>query len=164
MQRSGIALVLVVFAACRSTESDARSSDGAKTEESLPPPPGQIQRWTGRFVTPTLLVADQIRIEGPKGLLDHLATRADADVHARKERTTKEGFLQEITLVEGAPPVEIRAFLDRFELVAMKRITVLVRPGLVDVVLTAEGDVFVREGDAPERRAPSLRIEGKIER
>lgn len=149
--------------ACTSSGDKTRGSEDSshavtRTNEVARP-------WTDRFRKPSLLVADTVRVEGPVGLLEHLATRTEPDAHSRREETTTQGFLQEIVQKPDVPLAEIHAFLDQLEIVAMKRITVLERPGPVDVVVVATGDVYFRDIAAKtERRETSLRIEGKVER
>lgn len=161
-QSTNIGVLLLVLAACGSTRSDTRNTaDDAKAGDT----PDVLKPWTDRFQRLTHLVADEIRVEGPDGLLAHLATRTDANAHKKIERVTTQGFLMEITLEPEAAPLEIRAYLDRFELVAMKKLVVLERPGPVDVVVLALGDVFLKDGESEAaQRAPTLRIEGKIPR
>lgn len=154
--------LLLLACACGSTRKDTQASSQSSTTTQ----PVLVHKpWTEKFQTPTLVIADELRIEGPDGLLDHLATRMHAEAHVKRERVTEEGFLQEFSLASGVAPLELRAYLDRYELVAMKRLHVLERPGPVDVVIVAHGDVFVRDAASQAvQRAPTLRIEGKIER
>jgi hypothetical protein len=155
----GLASACVV--ACKSSDGGTHSSAGAGAAG----PVKIVQPWTDQFLVPALLVADSVRIEGPVGLLDHLATRTEPDAHARREETTAQGFLQEITQKPDVAPAEIHAFLDQLEIVALKRITVLERPGPVNVLILATGDVFLRNlTTKAEQRETSLRIEGRIER
>lgn len=160
---SFLVLAAACVAACTSSGGKTRGSEGAAHDVATK---GEVARpWTDRFRPPALLVADSVRVEGPVGLLDHIATRSEPDAHVRREETTTQGFLQEIVQKPDAPPAEIRAFLDQLEIVAMKRVTVLERPGPVDVVVIATGDVYLRDLTAKtERRESSLRIEGKIAR
>lgn len=161
IRSAGIAVLILVVAACSSARKDTRSTDARSTAQG----PGVVKPWTTDFQKATLVVADEIVIEGPDGLLDHVATRAESESHTKSERTTSQGFLQEIVQKPNVAPVEIRGFLDHFELIAMKKLTVLERPGPVDVVLRANGDVFVREAaSGAERRTSALRVEGKIQR
>jgi len=143
---------------CDTTSHDAQPDTGAR----VPPPP---KAWTARFQAPAVLVADSVRIEGPDGLLDHVATRADDAAHVRTERVTADGFLTTIERRTGVAPLEIKAFLDRFEIAAWKRLVLLERPGPVDVVLIAEGEVFLHDTTSgKETRGATLRIDGKIPR
>lgn len=162
MRATSLCFLLLLLPACGSTRKDTKPpADGARSTEV----PAAPKPWTERFREPTLLIADELRVEGPDGLLDHLATRAETASHSKRERVTQDGFLQEFSLVPGAVPLEIRAYLDRFELVAMKRLLVLERPGPVDVVIVANGDVFLREAASQAvQRGATLRIEGKIHR
>jgi hypothetical protein len=132
--------------------SPARSAAPART---APRP------WTRTFMEPAVLLADTIRIEGPEGLLGHVATRPDPELHERTERAVPDGFMQEIIVRGHGAGGEIRAWLDRLEIVALKRLTVLERPAAVDVVVQASGDAFWRPIQGGEElRRPSLRLVG----
>lgn len=161
MQTTSMIVVFLALASCGSARKDVRGTpDDANAGARLP----VAKPWTTQFEKATLLIADEVRIEGPDGLLDHLATRADATAHKKSERVTRDGFLQEIVLAPNTAPLEIRAFLDRYEIVALKKLSVLERPGPVDAVIVATGDVFLRDAASEAvQRAPVLRIDGKIQ-
>lgn len=154
-------VVLVLLLGCGSPPKDThRSMD--PTSNVVPPLP---KPWTERFQQPGLIVADEVRIEGPDGLLDHIATRIDPESHVRNEKTTPQGFLTTIEQRPNAAPLEIKIFLDRTEIVALRKVVMLERPGPVDVVLSASGDVLWKDlRTQAESRKPALRLEGKIPR
>lgn len=132
-------------------------------------PPEEIVKahrpWTPEFEKKCVLIATDVRIEGPVGLLDHVVTRSDPGFHERSEKTIPAGFLQQIALKDGVGEQEIKAWLDRLEIVATRRLTVLERPGPVDVVVLAAGDaLWVDAESKEEKRGESLRFVGKIER
>jgi len=161
IRSSCIAVLVLTATACTSTHKNTPNTDAP----SKAPLSSVVKPWTAEFQKPHLVIADEIVIEGPDGLIDHVATRAENAAHTKQERATAQGFLQEIVQKPGVAPLEIRAFLDRYELIAMRKLTVLERPGPVDVVLRANGDVFVRDGaSGAEQRVPALRVEGKIQR
>jgi len=79
-------------------------------------------------------------------------------------RTTKDGLLQEAHLKPGAD-AELHAFLDNWELVAFKRITILERVVPCDVSVKARGDArFVDQETKAEKSGAQLSFEGKIAR
>lgn len=142
------------FAACTSSSMDASARSSARGES--PPVP-----WTRDFQDPAVLVAEEVFVQGPPGLLDHFAMRVDPDYHDRREETTSAGYLQ---LVETKPglPVEIRGYLDQLEIAAFRRLRVLESPGDIEVSVEARGEVyFARRGTGEERRVPSLRLIGR---
>ena len=144
----GIALFAL---ACSTPKNDATT---------MPEP---IRPWTQEFEQRTLLLADSVRIEGPVGLLEHLATRPNPEFHERSERTTPDGFLQEIQSRVTGQGSEIYAWLDKLEIVALRKLVVLEAPSQTDVVVEAAGEVLWKplESDQPERREATLRLVGK---
>ena len=166
-----IALALVCFSACGSPgeKQDVRSAAFAPAPDPNAPPPTDAlapKPWTDRFLKPAALIALDVRIEGPKGLLDHLVTVQDPGVLDLELKTTNAGLLQTITFRKDAPPGgEIRAQLDQLGIAALRKLTILERPGPVDVLVVASGDAFWQEkGTDKELRGPTLRLEGKIAR
>lgn len=167
-RRSVLALLFVLAAAC--------AGAGATKSDSNTDGPGSAARrgtaikpWTDRFQKPSVLVADEIEIEGPDGLIDHVATRVDPEFHERLERTTTEGYRQEIAQkgprVSGVPLSEIKVFLDQFEIAALRKCVILARPGNVPVKLTARGNVYWTDSTThEEKRGDQLRFEGTISR
>jgi hypothetical protein len=130
--------------------------------EKIPPPP---EAWTSAFEKPCLIVADRIEIVGPPGLREHLALRAEGDQHVQSAQTTAEGFRQEIRRANPGVEAEIRAYLDRWQLVALDEIRVLERPLVCDVRILALGDaLFVDQSTKQERRAPQLEFTGPVRR
>ena len=161
-----LAPLLALVAACSSPDSSTRTASGGEGEPEksaqerlLAPLP-----WTEAFQKPAVLIATDVRIEGPKGLLRHVATISDAEELNRVEKTIPEGFLQDIVVKPDAVGAEIRAQLDQLAIVATRRLTVLERPGPVDVVVLASGDAYWARGKEPEKRGDSLRLDGKIVR
>jgi hypothetical protein len=122
--------------------------------------------WTKDFQQPAVLIARDVRIEGPRGLLQHVATMSDPSELERREQARPEGFLQEIVVRPESQQLgaEIRAQLDQLSIVATQRLSVLERPGPVDVLVIATGEAYWARGKEPEKRGEILRFEGKIAR
>jgi hypothetical protein len=161
--------LLLVLAACGSTPDKKSSSPFAPAPDPNAPPP--VERvvkpnpWTDRFLNDAVLVAAEVHVEGPVGLIEHLVTWREEEVLAIQEETTSAGFRQTFTLKPGVSGVEIRAQLDKLKISALSKLVVLERPGPVDVLVTATGNVFWKElNGATDKRAPSVRIEGKVAR
>ena len=127
-----------------------------------PAPPPAPSPWTKSFQSSALLIADEIRIEGPKGLLDHIATRIEPEFHTYEATTLPEGFQQLFKPRTEAAGIDIRAYFDALEVVAFQRLVLLERPGDVDVIVQAVGDAFYREASTGrEQRGSSLRFVGE---
>jgi len=162
MRTSILSLFLVCLAACGST--------GSATEEGITPSTPEVEdqqisresapAWTPSFTRGALLIADELEIEGPRGLLQHLAARVVEPHHRQQVETLPEGFRHIIEVVDPSVGIEIRAHLDQMQMVAMRRITILERPGNVRVKVRALGQVFYkRDGAEPVERA-SLELQG----
>lgn len=120
--------------------------------------------WPQTFAAPAVLVAREVEIEGPPGLLEHLALRVDPRVHDYSVRTVTEGLLQEVTLKPNEVPEVVRCYLDQLEIAAETRLRVLERPGDCELVVTARGDAFFQRPGEPERRGEQLRLSESSER
>jgi hypothetical protein len=143
-------LLLVPLAACGSPGGPARES-----LDPLAPRP-----WTTAFIGEAVLVADEIRIEGPEDLLTHVAVRQDPDEVEYDTQTVPEGLLQDLRVRPGIPG-DVRAQLDGWALSATRRMVILQRPGEVPVVVRARGNVlFVRADGTGEQRADELSFRG----
>ncbi|MFN0008465.1 MAG: hypothetical protein ACKVXR_11210 [Planctomycetota bacterium] len=165
--RTGLLLLATALgAACTSTDRPAPSPAEGAPAKTVEERGLQNLPWTDAFRQPAVLIATEVRIEGPRGLLQHVATISDPSEFQRVEKTTAEGFLQEIVvkpeLEEGG--AQIRAQLDQLAIVATHRLHVLERPGPVDVVVVARGDAYWARGQETEQRGETLRLEGKIAR
>lgn len=131
-------------------------------DEPEPQPEPAPAPWTSTFQSAALLIADEIRIEGPKGLLNHIATRIEPDHHTYAATTLPEGFQQSFEPRNLAAGIDIRAYLDGLEVVALKRLVLLERPGDVQVIVEAVGDAFWRESSSGnEKRGSALRFVGE---
>lgn len=173
-RRFGTCLLLLAAAlgaACSSPDRPVPSPTEGFPEKTPEERGLKTMPWTKDFQQPAVLLAREVRIEGPRGLLQHVATISDPSEFNRTEKTIPEGFLQEIVVKpelaraqlegEGA---EIRAQIDQLAIVATHRLYVLERPGPVDVVVLASGDVYYARGKETEQRGATLRLEGKIAR
>jgi len=172
-----VAILALACAACSTPRGDQKASDGAASPKAGASSKAGEQAqakaavlpehlpWTSEFLEPALLVAAEIRIEGPVGLLAHVATRSDPEVHERVEKTVPAGFLQQITAKPGAEDAEIKAQLDNLSIVALRRLIVIEQPGPHDIVVTARGDAWWSElKDKTEKRAELLTLTGTIAR
>jgi len=155
--RSALWLVLLLVpglgAACRTTE----------TADTTPDP---TRPWTLAFMEGAVLVAEEIRIEGPPGLLDHVVLRQDPEVATYVTRTIPDGLLQEAAVKKeliGASGLgnEVRVQLDAWSVAALRKVTVLQRPGDVPLTVTARGKaVWISADGGTERREELLTFRG----
>ncbi len=163
------ASLVLVPASCGSPSPKSKSSAAfaPAPDPNALPPANQVEAkpkpWTKRFLEAGVLVADEIRIEGPAPLIEHVVTRPELGVHEVDVKTLASGFQQTITV--RTPGAEIRAQIDQLAISALRRLVILERPGTVDVLVIASGDVFWQDGPKAEAmRTQSLRIEGPIPR
>src|SRR5262245_15863326 len=116
--------------------------------------------WTSAFVREAVLVADEISIEGPHDLIDHVVLRQDEELTTYTTKTVPEGLWQELAARPEAGG-EVRAQLGAGSLAAIRRITVLQRPGEVPVTVRARGKVYWAAADgSTERRGEELVFQG----
>lgn len=154
--RSLFVLLLLAAGACGTTQEgqgapDSRSTPAAKKPDPLP--------WTQEFQKSSTLVAREVLIEGPPGLIAHVAFR-QLPGQNYVAKTTPEGFLQEVT-VDNDQGELIRIQIDNLAVAAERRIRVLER--LVDgpVRVRATGDVFWKNLETgEEHRSESLDLTG----
>lgn len=151
-----LALALPLGSSACVTEAPRHSVDAAKSSPDALPRP-----WPTDFEASAVLVAEEVRVEGPPGLISHFALRVDPEFHDRSEETTPAGYLQTVVTKPGSP-VEIRAYLDQLEIAAFARLTMLERPGDCDIVVRASGDVyFTRTKGGEPQRSPTLQLVAK---
>lgn len=163
---ASLPILLALLASCGSPNKNDLDPGPTPREATGPPevaPEIEPERpWTETFRSPAMLIADEIRVEGPKGLLDHIATRVEPDHHTYDAKTLPEGFCQTFELRRRGSGVEIRAYLDAFELVSMGRLILLERPGEVEVVVQARGDAYWHDNQTgAEQRGPLLTFRGE---
>lgn len=149
--RPALLPLLFLLAACRT-----RTPDAPPPENALVPRP-----WTRAFEREAVLVADEIRIEGPEDLLTHVAIVQDPEAVQYETKTVTEGLQQELVVKPGAFG-QIRAQLDGWSLAATRRMVILQRPGEVPVVVRAAGNVlWARTDGSEERRESRLEFRGQ---
>lgn len=155
--RVACALLALSLAACQREKQPEKPSEMPLTLEPAPPPP---RAWTTAFLKEAVLIADEIVIEGPHDLIDHVALRQDEETTVYVTKTIPEGLLQELSAKPEAG-VEVRAQLDGWALAALRKITVLQRPGDVPVTVRARGDAyFAPASGGSERRDQELVFQG----
>ncbi len=155
--RTLLLCTLLLLAAC---QQPSKQNTPPNAEVAAP----EHKPWTDSFTKKAILFADEIVVEGPRGIIDHAGMRVDDEVHASSTHTTKDGLLQEAHVVPGAQ-IEIHAFLDNWELIAFQKITILERVTPCDVHVRARGDVrFVDQVTKEEQHGAELSFEGKIPR
>lgn len=166
-----LACVLMGVSACGSNtaKSSKSSSAFAPAPDPNAPPPADVvaaqsKPWTKQFLPPSMLIADEIQIEGPAPLLEHVVTRPESEVHESSVQTIPAGLEQTIRV--RTPGAEIRAQIDQLSVIAMRRLVVLERPGAGDVLITAIGDVsYWKDGPQGQvARSQALKIPGPIAR
>lgn len=146
-----LALGLGLLAAC-----------GAARGEESPPARDVPRPWTKAFVLPAVLIADEIRVEGPDDLLAHFAGRQDPSTTTYTSRTTGEGLLQETVMQPGVGGAEITAQLDGWELHALRRLVVLQRFGDASVTVVGSGNAYwASASGGGERRGEMLVFRGE---
>jgi hypothetical protein len=162
----GAGILCVLAIGCGSPGSKSAASPYAAAPDPSAPLPTDVDPpWTSEFSKPAMLIADDISIEGPPGLIAHFAARVDPDVHQQVQKTIAEGFLQQITLKPGNTDAEINAQLDNLALVATRRMSALERPGRVDLVVRARGRVSWHDLATKEvKRAETMTLTGKSAR
>lgn len=106
--------------------------------------------WPAELAREAILIADVVQIEGPEGLIEHVAVRQEGSDIEYKAETTTNGFLQTWT---PKPGVEVRGQIDNCVIVAMQRITALERPGATSVEIRAHGAAVYRCGVIEQREA-----------
>lgn len=149
-----LALAPAVLGACGSTPADT-----PETPEIL-----DVQRpWPQTFMDAGLLVADDVRIEGPRGLVDHVALSQDDALFHYEVETLPEGFRQRLTKKSEVEYAELKAALDNLTITAFQRVTVLERPGDVPVRLVARGNVWYHGTATPNLVADGLQAEGALD-
>lgn len=163
-------LLVLSLCACSSprreetTEASATAAS-PRASEAAPRAGVPAGLWTDAFTQRQVLIGAEIRIEGPKGLMNHLATASDAEEFDRLEKTLPEGFLLDISIKPEIVSGEIKAQLDALAIVATRRLVVLERPGPVDVLVLAQGDAYWRNPvTEEEQRGETLRFSGTIPR
>jgi hypothetical protein len=155
--RSVLLVVSALSTACGAPDSRAAAptpAPGAAPQAAPPraashvsPPPA----WPSELEQQALLIADRIEIEGPPGLIAHVAMQqVPGEIDYRIE-TTRDGLLQ---TWEARTGLEIRGQLDNTVLAAVRRVSVLERFAAAAVVVRASGSVYYKQG-LTETRVPT---------
>lgn len=154
-------LALALLAAC------GAPPDATDAGSAAPRPEVNLDdvKWTNAFLEPANLVADEIAIEGPPALRNHVTVRQDSQGASYIATTTPKGFLQEVGALPEVGYVELHAQLDSWKIVAFRRITWLERPELGPVLIRASGGASWQGIESgTERRDEVLLFRGEIER
>ncbi len=162
-RRLAALLAPLLLAACTTTPA---GEEPAPRAEAAPAAPTEAPRasWTEDFRREAVLVADEIRIVGPRGLLEHVVVQQDATNHSHDVEATPEGLvLDSVATTNAIQP--IRAQLDGLSLAATRGLRVLESVNAVDVVVEANGEVYYRDIEAgKESRSPRVRLVGRTPR
>lgn len=151
-----VALLLVGLAgACGS----AQPGDDPARSEASPQAAAAGLPWTREFQVSSTLVAREVLVEGPPGLIDHVAFKQLPE-QRYTAKTTAEGFLQEVTAdQEGGELIRIQ--IDNLAIAAERRIRVLERVVEGPVRIHATGDVFFKNLETgQESRSESFDLTG----
>jgi len=150
---------------CGSTNEapDSTTRGGREGLEEVVPRPGSAPGpWTREFQREAVLIADKITIEGPADLLDHIVIRQEPGVVDVVQETTTQGLVQTLRRKPEGGAGEIRAWLDRWSIVALRELIVLQRPGEVPVRVIAEGTAaWLPTEGGDELRRPRLEFIGQ---
>jgi hypothetical protein len=162
MKLTHLSLVLALLLGCGSPRADA---DAAGSGPMPAPVDLESLMWTNAFLQPANLIADEVVIEGPPALRNHVRVRQDSQGTVYSAQTTSKGFLQELAAKPEAGYVELHAQLDSWQIVAFRRITWLERPGLGPVLVRASGGAsWHAVAGGAERREEVLEFRGDLQR
>mgnify|MGYP001558119490 CR=1 FL=1 len=170
--RSSLAWLTLLVGACSAPrEEAARTLDSrpeAVVDESQPSDSAERARdsepakpWTKAFEQRSVLLANQVRVEGPLGLLDHLYYDGSL-THVQHAETVPEGYLQTVSVRPGSNE-RIRAELDGLRLEVLEQLTLLERVAPGPVRVSAQGQVWWRDLDGKEERGETWERSGVIE-
>ena len=162
----GLVLVSGWLFACMAPERQSTPAASSEGMQAQPPlkrsEPEAPAPWTPQFDERSLLLAQEVIIEGPEGLLQHL--HCDASTGAFQAETLAEGYRQVIELPPGSSG-HIIAQLDGMQIRAEKRLIALEKVTPCDVVVTARGSVYwAVPGSGEEERGEEWTRTGVIER
>ena len=133
--------LLLIAALTPSCGSTAKQGDPAETSPNAVAAavPGPAL-WTREFEASSTLIAREVILEGPPGLVDHVILRQSPDQNYTA-KATPDGFLQEITINNDSGEM-IRIQIDNLSIAAERHVRVFER--IVDgpVLVRATGDVY----------------------
>lgn len=120
--------------------------------------------WTEEFREGGLLIADRVWIEGPVGLLQHVATRSVEEYHSYKAETLPEGFRQTYRVRHPEQGMEMRVFLDALKIVVLRELVLTEKPGPLDVHVRAQGDAYWQDpATGAEQRNFEINFVGPVD-
>lgn len=157
--RPSLSSVVLAAALCCSCRAEPAAPESLELEPLTLP----ARIWTGEFRREAVLIAEEIEIEGPPDLVDHVALQSDPETNLYTSQTITQGLFQEL-LARTEMGTPVRGQLDGWSLAATRRITVLQRPGEVPVRVRARGNVYWAAADGSgERRENELVFLGQHE-
>lgn len=158
-----ISVLLVVLAACAGSGPKSPGESKSDTPDHAPIKLADDSRWTDEFQSERVLTADEVTIEGPKGLLGHVFVTQDTENQTQETKATPEGLRIETRVNDGTDDAPVRAQLDKWVVVAARRLVVLENPHASSVIVHARGDVFLSgAGEHHEVRTDELRMVGEL--
>ncbi len=139
--------------ACTTTEPTAPPESSAAAKAAA------ARLWTKEFQAKSILIANEISIEGPPGLIDHVAFKQKPE-QTYTVKTVAEGFLQEIAApAEAENPIEIQ--IDNLAIYAVRNARILERVSAGPVRIRARGEVLWKNLESgQEQRAESFELNG----
>jgi len=164
-------LLPVLLAACAAPATDPVNPAPALAPEPReqatpvePREPAMPTPWTEAFLSPSVLMADSILVEGPPGLFEHAVARADDALYDRKVETVPEGRIQTVRPRPGSPQLDVvRAQLDAWQLAAFREVTFFERVDpSTSVRVLATGDAVWRDTNGNEQRDHQLTFRGEL--
>ena len=141
------------------------TSGGPVEPPAEAPTEPEVRPWTEAFMRKSALVADRVEIRGPRGLLDHTVVQQDPENFTHETSTRPDGFWQRTAIRPDRDIYDpIRAQLDAMQIMALREVVLLERPGQVPVEVIAHGEVYWHDvGSGREKRGDRVVIEGAIE-
>ncbi len=146
-------LCFAIALACTTTEPAAPPERTAEAKAEA------ARLWTKEFQAKSILIANEISIEGPPGLIEHVAIKQQPE-QTYAVKTIAEGFLQEISApAEAANPIEIQ--IDNLAIYAVRNARILERVSAGPVRIRARGEVMWKNLDSgQEQRVETLELNG----
>ncbi len=144
------------LAGCTSPEPEGKPPAAAASASGA-----EAAAWTQAFREPAVLLAAEVEIEGPPGLIAHVAMTVDPAIHDYAVRTVPEGLLQEVSVKSPVDGGLVRCQLDHLQIAAERRVRVLERPHTVPVTVTASGNAYWTNTAGQERRGETLHLTGQ---
>ena len=164
MRVPGLVPFVLLLSACQTIVEDESPNATSKEASAVP------EVWTDAFQPEAVLVAEDVWIEGPPGLLQHVVVAQNARDYDHFVRTTADGFLQQSQvkpeLAGGAATAwsPLRAQLDNLIIAPSHRIRVLERFGPADVIVRARGRVVWKRTDGTdEQRGDRVELVGRFD-